>query len=190
MKTLLNLLLLLQGLFLLSSNTYCQFEFKPGISASSMLSPMDIAETGTHLEIAYVPVKHFSIGVYGSYGNLFSHRDTHYVLSTGVVFEWRFKISDKMKIIPLINFPIGYSSEYEKHYYTYGDNNQYETNIDRRTEGISAAFRTGFVTNLDKTGSFQFQFDIGFLQQSIRFEIFNESEISFLQSRLLLVYSL
>lgn len=190
MKTSLKQILLSMAFFMLSINIYSQFEIKPGISTSYMLSPMNITEAGAQLEMAYVPVKHFSIGLYGSYGNLFSQRDTHYVLSTGAVFEWRFKVSDKMKVVPLINFPIGYSSEYEKHNYTYGENNEIEKNIDRYTEGVSAALRTGIVSNFDKTGQFQFQFDIGFLQQSIRFELFNETELSFFQTRLLLVYNI
>jgi hypothetical protein len=190
MKILLNPIILSIAIMLFSTNTYSQFELKPGISGSYMTDPMNVAQLGSHLEIAYVPVNYFSIGLFGSYGNVFSRRDKHYILSTGVVAEWRGHFSEKMKVIPLINFHMGYSSEYEKHHYKYGENNQLEKNIDRYTEGISAAVRTGIVSNFDKTGPFQFQFDIGILQQSIRFELFNETELTFLQSRLLLVYNL
>ncbi len=190
MKTLLNQLLLLQVILILASTTYCQMELKTGVSGSYIPAHGHSSELGAQLEFGFIPQKIFSAGLYGSYANIFSYRDKHYILSTGAVFEWRFQVNDKMKIIPLINFPVGYSSEYEQHYYKYGDYNQHEKNINRKTEGISAALRFGFVTNFETTGDFQLQFDIGFLRQSMRFELFKETEIAFFQSRLLLVYGL
>lgn len=193
MKNVFKRIFLSIALFLISANAYSQLELKTGVSGSFFASSNATGQLGTHLELAYSPEKFYSIGLFGSYGKVFSSLEKNHIFATGVVFELRGYFNEEMKIVPLMNIHVGHSWEYKKNHYTYGDNNQYHSDIDKHIKGVSLALRCGIVSNFTKTGPFQFQFDVGLLEQSrkLSLAIFDvETQKTFLQTRLLLVYSL
>src|SRR5690554_7943438 len=79
------------------------------------------------MDAAYVSRDFFSIGLFGSYGKVFSALDKNHIMATGLVMEFRGCFSENMKVFPLLNVHIGRSWEYKKHYYTYGDNDEYRS---------------------------------------------------------------
>lgn len=164
-----------------------QFELKTGISGSQLQK-----QVGGHIEAAYLSNDIFSIGLFGSYGKLFSYLDRHHVFATGLVMEVKGRFNENMKIFPLLNLHLGRSWEYRNTYYTYGDENQYSNSIDKHITGFSIAARLGMISNFTKTNRIQFQFDFGLLLQSVLSElnIFSTIEpIGFVEARLMLVYS-
>jgi len=145
------LIILLVSFIVFSMNSYSQFELKPGISGSQFES-----QIGAHMDAAYVSRDFFSIGLFGSYGKVFSALDKNHIMATGLVMEFRGCFSENMKVFPLLNVHIGRSWEYKKHYYTYGDNDEYVSDTDHHLNGFSLAARIGMVSNFNKTGRFQF----------------------------------